>query len=150
MDLPRPIYLLLTLLLAGCATSTTIGPPPRVIAVLEDLRFTWRPPIGFPEFETTISAGTYVRIGEDGTQVFYSSNSGLVSKTIAGHNAEKKRGGIGYLKGEGRFFVWKADVSQGGLMILGPLTVIGHKGDPLQLYLGRVPTDLESKLKIEP
>src|SRR4051794_33775745 len=107
--------LLLALVLSSCATSPTVRPPPHSVTVLEDLRFAWRPPIGLPEFETTISAGSYVRLDEDRTQVFYSSEKGLVSKALAGHQSEKVKGGIGYLKAEGRFFVWKADVSAGGL-----------------------------------
>lgn len=134
-------------LLAGCATA--VDRAPKAVTVTEDLRFTWRPPIGTPEWETTISAGRYVYEKADAASFIYSSPTGLVSIAKPGEKAEKVRGGIGIDRTNGAIYVWRADTSVEMLLSIGPALVHGSGGRPLQMYIGKIPKELQAKMIIE-
>jgi hypothetical protein len=134
-------------LLGGCVTA--VDHAPKAVTVTEDLRFTWRPPIGTPERETTISAGRYVFELADATAFIYSSPDGLVSLAKPGEKAEKVRGGIGIDRTNGAIYVWRADTSTEMLMPVGAAMVSGSGGRALQMYIGKIPKELQAKLVLE-
>lgn len=143
-----PLLLVCSLvLLAGCITP--VDQAPKAVTVTEDLRFTWRPPIGTPERETTISAGRYVFEQADAAAFIYSSPDGLVSLAKPGEKAEKVRGGIGIDRTNGAIYVWRADTSVEMVMPVGPALVHSSGGRPLQMYIGKIPKELQAKLVLE-
>ena len=136
-----------SVLLAGCVTA--VDRAPKAVTVTEDLRFTWRPPIGTPERETTISAGRYVYEKADAASFIYSSPTGLVSAAKLGEKAEKIRGGIGIDRTNGAIYVWRADTSVEMLVPIGPALIHGAGGRALQMYIGKIPKELQTKLVLE-
>ena len=135
-------------LLSGCVTA--VDQAPKAVTVTEDLRFTWRPPIGTPERETTITAGRYVFEKADAASFIYSSlPAGLVSISKTGEKAEKVKGGIGIDRTNGAIYVWRADTSVEMLMPIGPALIYGSGSRALQMYIGKIQKELHSKLIIE-
>jgi hypothetical protein len=114
--------------------------------VTEDLRFTWRPPIGFPERVTTISAGTYTYTTTNYEGHIYSSADGRVSVAISGSPSVTESGGIGIDKFHGHFYVWQASTTIAVEVPVGPLTVRNKGGDAAYPYIGRIPKELWSKI----
>ena len=133
--------------LSGCVTA--VDRAPKAVTVTEELRFTWRPPIGTPERETTISAGRYVFEKADAASFIYSSPAGLVSITKPGEKPEKVKGGIGIDRTNGAIYVWRADTSVEMLMPMGPALIHGSGGRALQMYIGKIPDKLHAQLTIE-
>jgi hypothetical protein len=143
----RFILICCSALIAGCVTP--LDRAPKAVTVTENLRFTWRPPIGTPERETTISAGRYVFEKADAASFIYSSATGLVSVAKPGEKTEEIRGGIGIDRTNGAIYVWRADTSVAILMPVGPALVQGSGGRPLQMYIGKIPKELQTKLVFE-
>ncbi len=99
--------------------------------------------------EVSISAGRYTKSGEEWDTVYYESESGLVSRVYAGQPAEKVKGGLGYMKRKGRYFVWElapSIVAQTPWLLISGMT---EKGPDVRIYLGKVPEENEHSLKFE-
>ena len=142
------VFTLFALLVASCASPASLAP--KKIIVLEDIRFTWRPPIGFPERETTLSAGTYEYRTTDFQGHIFFSHDGKVSISKPGEKTETRPGGIGIDKFGGAIYVWYADVTVEMLLPMGPALIYGKGGRPLYQYIGKVPKDQLSKIRMEP
>lgn len=147
----HPIAVLLaavTLLLAGCASPAASAP--KRIVVTEDIRFTWRPPIGFPERETTLSAGTYEYRTTDFQGHIFFSPTGQVSTGKPGEKIETRPGGIGIDKFGGALYVWHSDVTVEMLLMIGPAVFHGEGGRPVYQYIGKLPKEQHAKVRMEP
>ena len=146
----RPLLLISgAILLGGCATPQPITPPPPAIMVPQDLHFKWRPPNGRQTFEIFISAGRYTRASDNGTEVYYSAEGGLVSRDPSGQPADKRPGGIAYSLKKGSYFVWKFAPSY---IVRYPLSGVFdevHDGPSVRIYLGELPPEIEHQLHSE-
>jgi len=99
--------------------------------------------------EVFISAGRYTRSAEEWDTVYYESESGLVSRVYAGQPAKKGKGGIGYFKRKGRYFVWKlapSIVAQTPWLLISNMT---EEGPLVRVYLAKVPEENEHSLRFE-
>lgn len=137
----------IVMLFVSCASPAALAP--KRIVVIEDIRFTWRPPIGFPERETTLSAGTYeYRTTDFQGHIFFSSD-GQVSIGRSGEKIETRPGGIGIDKFGGALYVWYSDITIEMLLPIGPAVFYGKGGRPLYQYIGKLPKDMISKVRLE-
>jgi hypothetical protein len=146
----RSLYLLLValcLILLGCATPASEAP--RRIVVLEDLRFTWAPPIGFPKRTTTISAGTYTYVTTNYEGHIFSSPEGRISVAVSDDAPIESAGGIGIDKFKNQLYVWQASKTVEMLLPLGPALVHGEGGRDAYPYVGKIPAELLDKIRLE-
>ncbi|MDP2137080.1 MAG: hypothetical protein Q8J74_04430 [Candidatus Didemnitutus sp.] len=133
--------------LGGCATPASQAP--KQIVVLEDLRFIWAPPIGFPKRTTTISAGTYTYLTTNYEGHIFSAPDGRISVAVADGAATESRGGIAIDKFKGKIYVWQASKTVEMLLPMGPALIHGEGGRDAYPYVGTVPKELLSKIRLE-
>lgn len=136
-----------SIFLTSCTTPPVAAPA--AIILSEDLRFNWVPPNLGRKMEIFISAGRYIRFAENWDAVYFESENGLVSRAYVGQPAEKVKGGIGFFKWKGQYFVWElapSIVAQTPWLLISNMT---EKGAPVQLYLGKVPKELGPRLRLE-
>lgn len=136
-----------SILLSACMTPQVSTPSAVILS--EDLHFNWVPPNLGHKMEIFISAGRYTRSAEEWDAVYYESVSGLVSRAYVGQPAKMVKGGIGYWKNKGRYFVWELAptiVAQTPWVLISNMT---EKGPLVQIYLGQVPKENEQSLRLE-
>ena len=136
-----------SIFLSACSTPQVSTPSAVILS--EDLHFKWVPPNLGHEMEIFISAGRYTRSADDRDTVYYESKSGLVSRVYAGQPAMKGKGGIGYFKSKGRYFVWElapSTVAQTPWLLISNMT---EEGPLVRLYLAKVPEENEPSLRFE-
>ena len=134
--------------LLGCATP--VESAPKTIVVLEDIKFTWTPPIGFPRKTTTLSAGTYTYITTNYEGHIYSSPNGRVSVAVSDGKPIECAGGIGIDKFHGKFYVWNASKTVEMLLPIGGAYLHGEGGRDAYPYIGKIPPELHHKLRVIP
>lgn len=138
-----------SILLTACSTPRTITSAPSAIILAEDLRFNWVPPNLGRKMEVFISADRYTKSVEEQDTAYYESEAGLVSRAYAGQPAQKAKGGIGFFKEKGQYFVWAFAPS---IVAQTPWTLISGMTQPgplVRIYLGKVPVENESSLQFE-
>ena len=146
---PMRAFVLITcsILLSACSTPQVATPS--AIILSEDLHFQWVPPNLGHRMDISISAGRYVRSAEEWDTVYYESETGLVSRVYLGQPAKRVKGGIGYFKRKGRYFVWElapSIVAQTPWLLISNMT---EKGPDVRIYLGEVPEENEHSLHLE-
>jgi len=61
----------------------------------------------------------------------------------------KTKGGIGYSKGTGHYFVWKLAPSIYAQSAWAAISNLTQEGPLVQIYLGQVPKEIEHSLRLE-
>ena len=133
-------------LLSACSTPIAA---PSVIILAQDMNFKWVPPNLGRRMEVSIPAGRYTQTDSDSDVVYYESERALVSRAYIGQSADKTKGGIGYLKREGRYFVWEFAPSIIAQTAWGLISGQTQEGPLVRIYLGKVPKENEPSLQFE-
>ncbi len=122
---------------------------PSAVTLSEDLSFNWAPPNLGHKMEVFITAGRYTLSADEWDTIYYESESGLVSRTYPGQPAEKVKGGIGYLKRTGRYFIWEfapSTIAQTPWLLISNMT---KAGPMVRVYLAKLPEEDEPRLRFE-
>ncbi len=145
-----PALLAAALLLAGCATQVADVPPGVAVTVPTNFQFIWYAIPDHRPFDIAIAPGTYLRAADQGDQIYYAADTGLVSCVPRGSAAEMVRGGIGFSRKSGRFFAWRLAPSFTPRMILlnGELDQF-DEGPPVRVFLGYLTPAAERQLRLE-
>jgi len=142
-------FFLLACLICLSACSTPDVTAPSAIILSEDLHFQWVPPNLGHRMDVSLSAGRYTRSSDEWDTVYFESETGLVSRVYAGQPANKVKGGIGFFKRKGRYFVWELaptiDAQTPWLLISGMTAA----GPMVRLYLAMVPEENEHHMRFE-
>ena len=147
MKFPAILCAGLILLFAGCVTP--VSEAPRAVVIPEEVAFAATPPIGFPTREYTISKGRFIFWRQDAAAFYYVCEGALVSRTEPGSASQKVPGGLGIDRSNGRFFIWKKDISVGASVMAGPVIITGQSGRDIQTFLAEFPKNVQAKLQIE-
>lgn len=145
----RAFVLITCLLLLSACTTPVATPTPSAIVLSEDMHFEWVPPNLGHRMEVFISAGRYSRTDEEQDMVYYESGSGLVSRAYVGQPAKKVKGGIGYMRGKGQYFIWElvpSSLAQTPWLLISNMT---EAGPLVRAYSAKVPKENESSLHLE-
>ncbi len=138
------------LALGACAAPPVAGKPaPSAVTIARELAFPWHPPNGGPAYEISIAAGRYARADDDGDRIYYTSENGLVSRARRGQAAARQKGGIGYSRKSGSFFVWSLAPSFDSKTLLNGVLDEFEAGPPVRIYLGDMPERTERSLQLE-
>lgn len=139
-----------TLALGACAAPPVAGhSAPSAVTIPRELTFAWQPPNGGLEYEISITPGRYARADDDGDRAYYVTGNGLVSRARRDQAAERQKGGIGYSRKSGRFFVWHLAPSFDSRTLLNGVLDEFENGPPVRVYLGNLPEAAERCLQLE-
>ncbi|HXA79813.1 MAG TPA: hypothetical protein VNV14_00970 [Opitutaceae bacterium] len=139
------VFLSCTLLISGCMTP--FSEAPAAITLSRDLNFEATALLGPIAWRVTITKGHYVWFATDMAAFYYKSEGAQVGQ---GEPIQKSEGGLGIDRSNGRVFVWKKSVSNGGTVPIGPVFFNAPPAGTVgQQRLGWIPHDLEGALTIE-
>ncbi len=147
----RPVtsaLLAAALSLVGCATRRAEAPPGMTVTVLANLQFVWYANPDHRAFDISIAPGTYVRVADEGDQVYYGADAGLVSCVPRGAAAEMVRGGVGFSRKTGRFFAWRLAPSFTSRRLLNGVLDTFDDAPPVRIFLGYLPSAAERHLRL--